>query len=104
MHVWTHLSDKWEGKSDAELVVLPEALIPCYSVWTSTADALVAGPELYVRLCEQAVERDSETIAQLQQAARDAGAIVACGIGMSVLLSIVIGVDVDHFERMQRVT
>jgi nitrilase len=68
------------GKNGAELVVLPEAFIPCYPVWIWTADSLVAGADLYVRLCEQAVERNSETIAHLQQAARDSGAIVACGI------------------------
>lgn len=68
------------GQNGAELVVLPETFIPCYPNWIWTADSLVVGSELYVRLCEQAVERGSETIAQLQQAAREAGAIVACGI------------------------
>ena len=68
------------GENRAELTVLPEAFIPCYPIWIWTADSLVAGADLYVRLCEQAVERDSETIAQLQQAARDASSVVACGI------------------------
>ncbi|RMF24644.1 MAG: carbon-nitrogen hydrolase family protein [Deltaproteobacteria bacterium] len=68
------------GRNGAELVVLPEALIPCYPTWIWTADSVVVGPELYARLCEQSVERGSETIAQLQQAAHEAGAVVACGI------------------------
>jgi len=68
------------GRNGAELVALPETFIPCYPTWIWTADSLVAGPDLYARLCEQAVERDGETIAQLQQAARDVGAVVACGI------------------------
>ncbi len=68
------------GRNGAELVVLPEALIPCYPTWIWTSDSVVVGPELYARLCEQSVERGSETIALLQQAAREAGAIVACGI------------------------
>lgn len=68
------------GRNGAELVVLPETFIPCYPMWIWTADSVVVGAELYVRLCEQAVERGSETIAQLQEAAREAGAIVACGI------------------------
>ena len=68
------------GANGSDLVVLPETFIPCYPTWIWTADSVVVGAELYVRLCEQAVERGSETIAQLQQAARDAGAVVACGI------------------------
>ena len=68
------------GARGAELVVLPEAFIPCYPTWVWFADALSAAPELYVRLCEQAVERGDDTIAELQQAARDAGALVACGL------------------------
>jgi len=68
------------GANGAELVVLPETFIPCYPTWIWTADSLVVGAELYVRLCEQAVERGSETVSQLQQAAREAGAVVACGI------------------------
>lgn len=68
------------GRNGAELVVLPETFIPCYPTWIWTADPLVAGSELYVRLCDQAVERGSETVSRLQQAARDSGAVVACGI------------------------
>jgi len=68
------------GQNGAELVVLPETFIPCYPTWIWTADSVVSGANLYVRLCEQAVERGSETILQLQQAARDAGSVVACGI------------------------
>lgn len=68
------------GANGAELVVLPETFIPCYPTWIWTADAVVAGAELYARLCDQAVERDGETIARLQQSARDAQAVVACGI------------------------
>jgi aliphatic nitrilase len=68
------------GENGAELIVLPETFIPGYPTWIWTADSVVVGSELYVRLCEQAVERGSETVAQLQQAAREAGAVVACGL------------------------
>ncbi len=68
------------GQNSAELVALPETFIPCYPTWIWTADSVVAGADLYVRLCEQAVERGSETIARPQEAARTAGAVVACGI------------------------
>ena len=68
------------GQHGAEIVVLPETFIPCYPVWVWTADSLVLGTELFSQLCEQAVERGDETIAQLQAAAREAAAIVACGI------------------------
>jgi nitrilase len=68
------------GQNGAELVVLPETFIPCYPTWIWTADSVATGADLYVRLCEQAVERGSETIAKLQVAAKGAGAIVACGI------------------------
>lgn len=68
------------GARGAELVVLPEAFIPCYPTWIWFADAVATVPDLYVRLCEQAVERGDETIAELQQAARDAAALVACGL------------------------
>lgn len=63
----------------AELIVLPETFIPCYPFWIWLADSGTVGG-LYPRLLDQAVELESECVATLQQAARDAGAIVACGI------------------------
>lgn len=68
------------GKNGAEVIVLPETFIPCYPMWVWTADSVVLGPALYSQLYEQSVERDDETIAKLQGAAREASAIVACGI------------------------
>ncbi len=63
----------------AELIVLPETFIPCYPFWIWLADSGTVGG-LYPRLLDQAVDLDGECVATLRQAARDAGAIVACGI------------------------
>lgn len=63
----------------AELVVLPETFIPCYPSWIWAVDHLT-NAALWPRLLDQAVTLDGECVAALRQAARDAGAVVACGI------------------------
>ncbi len=67
----------------AELVVLPEAFVSGYPTWIwrlrPGSDMKLSG-ELHERLVASAVDLERGDLDQLRDAARDAGAVVVCGI------------------------
>lgn len=72
-----------EAGETADLVLLPESLIPCYPVWLWGA-SVDGQPNLesdaYYRLYENAVDVPGQDVEALGEAARAANAVVAIGV------------------------
>ena len=70
---------KQAAAQDARLIVFPEAFIPTYPDWVWRVPAWGDGPYIQ-RLYEQAVAVPGPVTAQIGEAAREAGAVVAIGV------------------------
>jgi nitrilase len=70
---------KQAATNDARLIVFPEAFIPTYPDWVWRVPAWRDGPFVQ-RLYDQAVAVPGPATAQLGDAAREAGAVVAIGV------------------------
>lgn len=70
---------KEAARQGAQLVVLPEAIVPGYPDWVWREPAWADG-HWYDRLADQAVDVPGETTDRFGQAAREAGAWVVVGV------------------------
>jgi nitrilase len=69
------------GRNGARLVVLPEAFVPAFPVWTGLPHGAAGGHrELYAELLANAVDVPGPVTRQLGEAAREAGSYVVVGI------------------------